>query len=266
MKAIVLSRRSHREYDEIISLYTYDNGRVEVLAKGNKKIVSKQSPFLEPFSIIECAIIPGREIDHLAKTQSVEYFPRIRQDEFKSRAGIWAATLTRALTPEHVPDKHIFFALKNWLEFLEKIDNASPIILDAFAIVLMRLLGFIPQLEECVICHKEFKIIAHDFLANENKLEPGIYYAGGGLVCGQCRLLKQNIGEEIAVLGLQELSALSLLVKGDWRLIVDFEIEKSESIRLHEVVYKFVLYHSEVPLRNWGFLFTMSELASRMVT
>lgn len=252
MQAIVLCRRVYREFDEIISLYTYDRGRVEVLAKGNKKIISKQSPFLEPFSIIECALIPGREINHLAKTQPVEYFAGIRQNEQKSRGAAWAVALTRALTPEHVPDKHIFFAVKNWLEFLNKTNGAPSILLDAFAIVLMRLLGFIPQLDECVICHKEFKIIAHDFLANENRSEPGIYYAGGGLVCSSCRVLKQNIGEEITTLGLKELSGLSLLIKGDWGLVANFAIEPSEIYRLHEVVYKFVLYHSEVPLRNWG--------------
>ena len=67
MQAIVLSRRAWREYDELVTLFTYDLGKVQGLAKGSKKIVSKQSPHLEPGAIVEVTIIPGREIDHLAK-------------------------------------------------------------------------------------------------------------------------------------------------------------------------------------------------------
>ena len=52
MLAIVLSRRAWREYDELISLYTYDRGRVEALAKSSKKLTSKQSAFFEPGQIL----------------------------------------------------------------------------------------------------------------------------------------------------------------------------------------------------------------------
>lgn len=256
MQAIVLSRRPHREFDEIISLYTYDRGRVEALAKGNKKIVSKQSPFLEPFCIVECALIPGREIDHLAKTQPVEYFALIRANEQKSRGAVWATSLTRALTPENVPDHQIFFVLKSWLEFLEKTSKISVLLQDSFAMVLMRLLGFVPQLDECLLCHKEFKVIAHELLDNKNSIEPGIYFAGGGLICGQCRLTKENVGEKISGLGMKELNAMLLLIKGDWRLVTEFPIEPGEINRVHDVVYKFVIYHSEVSLRNWRLFVT----------
>lgn len=251
MHAIVLSRRPYREFDEMISLYTYDHGRVEALARGNKKIVSKQSPWLEPFSVIECALIPGRGIDHLAKTQSVEYFAAIRADITKSLAAGWAVSLTRSLTPECVPDRQIWFALKSWLEFLAKNNGAPLLLWDSYAMVLMRLLGFVPQLDECVICHKKFKIIAHELLAAQKPVEPGIYFAGGGLICGQCRLKKADIGEEIAILGLQELSALMLLVRGEWRLVTEFDSAADETRRVHDIAYRFVIYHSETPLRNW---------------
>ena len=45
MYAIVLMRRDFRENDQIITFYTKDNGKVEVLARGVKKIISKNKIF-----------------------------------------------------------------------------------------------------------------------------------------------------------------------------------------------------------------------------
>ena len=62
MLAFVLSRRDFREYDQSISLYTLEKGRLEVLARGVKKILSKNAAHLEPFCLIEAEIIQGKEI------------------------------------------------------------------------------------------------------------------------------------------------------------------------------------------------------------
>lgn len=250
MQAIVLARRPFREYDEIISLYTYDLGRVELLAKGNKKIVSKQSAHLEPFSLVTIALIPGREIDHLAKAQLVDYFTNIRADFNKSFLAGYAVSITHHLVGERTPDRRIFFALKSWLEFLDKSKKDSVLILDSYVMVLMQLLGFTPQLDQCVVCGLAAKEILKNVLEKKSAL-PGIYYSGGGLICASCRVLKEKVGEEIATVGFQELNGLLLLVKGDWRLVADFMIDIDEAGRLHKVVYEFVVYHSEKPLRDW---------------
>ena len=251
MQAIVLNRRPFREYDEIVSLYTYDYGRVELLAKGNKKMVSKQSAQLEPFSLVTITIIPGKQIDHLTKAQVVHYFSEIRIDGGKSLLAGYAMSLTHHLVGERTPDQRIFFALKSWLEFLVTIPQTPLVVLDAYAMVLMGFLGFTPRLDNCVICDQEFKEIAQNILLKKGE-KPGMYYAGGGLICGTCRLLKERVGEEITVVGFQELSALAILVKGDWRLVAAFNLDEAERKQLHRVVYEFVVYHSEIALRDWG--------------
>ncbi|MFZ2978199.1 MAG: DNA repair protein RecO, partial [Candidatus Magasanikiibacteriota bacterium] len=69
MKAIVLSRRDFREADQIISLYTLEKGKMEILARGIKKITSKNSAHLEPFSLVEAEIIFGKELNYLGAVQ-----------------------------------------------------------------------------------------------------------------------------------------------------------------------------------------------------
>ena len=74
MQVIVLSRRNFREADQIISLYSFDKGKFEVLAKGIKKIISKNSAHLEPFCFSEVEIISGKEFDYLGFVQFLNNF------------------------------------------------------------------------------------------------------------------------------------------------------------------------------------------------
>ena len=84
MEAIVLSSRDFREFDQIISLYTKEQGKLELLARGVKKIISKNSAHLEPFSNVFIEIAKGKEIDHLTKVVPIMFFPNIRKDLSKS--------------------------------------------------------------------------------------------------------------------------------------------------------------------------------------
>jgi hypothetical protein len=80
MEAIVLSRRDFREYDQIITVYTKEQGKLELLARGVKKIVSKNTAHLEPFSYGMIESVPGKEILHLTTAQPLHTFPFIRSN------------------------------------------------------------------------------------------------------------------------------------------------------------------------------------------
>jgi len=62
MHSIVLSRRDLKEFDQIITLYTLEQGKIEVLAKGVKKILSKNSSSLLEGNLIEAEVIQAKEI------------------------------------------------------------------------------------------------------------------------------------------------------------------------------------------------------------
>lgn len=118
MQAIVLSRRDFRESDQIVSVYTKEKGKLNLLARGVKKITSKNSAHLEPFSLVDIEIAPGKEIDHLTKVVPVNYFSNIRADLQKSLAAGFVVSTTDKLLHTHESDKMIFDLLKNWLEFV----------------------------------------------------------------------------------------------------------------------------------------------------
>ena len=128
MQAIILSRRDFREYDQIISVYTKEQGKLELLARGIKKITSKNSAHIEPFSVVDIDIAEGHEINHLTKVQPVEYFKNIRQDLQKSLAAQYVVSITDKFVQVGERDERIFEGLKTWLEFLNIPISQYPLL------------------------------------------------------------------------------------------------------------------------------------------
>ena len=78
MQAIALKRKDFREVDQMISFYTRECGKLELLARGIKKIESKNSPHVEPFSYADIEFAAGKELYHLTKVQPIQSFKNIR--------------------------------------------------------------------------------------------------------------------------------------------------------------------------------------------
>ena len=148
MQAIVLSRRDFRESDQIISLYTLDKGKQEVLARGVKKITSKNSAHLEPFSFVDIEIVPGKEIDHLTKVQPINYFSDIRKDLQKSLSASYVVGLTDKLVHSGEYDERVFSLLREWLEVMNSLEYFNIVFVDCYIVILLYCLGFDITLSE----------------------------------------------------------------------------------------------------------------------
>ncbi len=62
----VLNSRPWREGDRIYTLFTDSAGKVEAIVAGSRKVISKLSPQLPPFSEVEIMVARGRQHDRLA--------------------------------------------------------------------------------------------------------------------------------------------------------------------------------------------------------
>jgi DNA repair protein RecO (recombination protein O) len=236
MLMIILSRKNFREYDQIVSFYTTEFGKLEVLAKGIKKITSKQSGYLEPFSLVEAEMIYGKEINRLVKVQPIEVFKNIRQNLQKSMIVGSIVDLVDKLLRTGEKDERIFYLLKAWLEYIEKIDVVNKGLLYAFIVSLFHFLGFAPELYKCIGCGKVKK---------ENI---GFDIKNGGLVCGVCGKDNPNIQiKEIYPIDLEEIKYFKILLSGNWQEISKLDDEK----KVFNLIYKFCQFHSDGKIVNF---------------
>ena len=88
--ALVLKRRDHNEHDRLFCLYTKDYGKIDVLAKGTKKISSKLNSYLEPFYLIKVMIAKGKGFDKLANCNLIEGYQNLRQNLLSEELLLWS--------------------------------------------------------------------------------------------------------------------------------------------------------------------------------
>jgi DNA repair protein RecO (recombination protein O) len=240
LEAVVLSRRNFREYDEMVSLYTKERGKVEILARGVKKIVSKNAPYLEPFSHIYAGVVPGKEIEHLTNVQSLSYFLHIRKDLQSSRSSYFVVDwLDHMLSPGQ-KDPALFHLLLSWLSFVDDSHFVSLGLLDAFMLKATSFFGFEPHLDGCVVCGTPLIDQIQVFFSFEN----------GGVLCQTHRNMQNNPSGE--VLSFAVVLSLQYFLGRSWREIVAYEIP-SQKETLHEFIHKYLLYTLEKPTLDWNF-------------
>lgn len=231
MQAIVLARRNFRENDQVISLFTREKGKITALARGVKKIVSKNSAFLEPFFFVEAEVLPGREVRHLTKATGVKSYRNIRADFRKSVIAGKAAVFIDRLVQDDQNEPAIFSLLERWLNFIDE-NNTGTGHYFGLIVRLFKILGYEPVLNKCVFCKKPAPPAATRLFFSP---------AGGGLACLACR---KKAGSDII---------LPLDVKdiAEWNIFFEREIFEWSFVitpRLERAIMDFAEYHTEKKL------------------
>lgn len=227
MYAFVLRRVDLREQDQIITLYTLENGKVDCLARGVKKILSKNSAYLLPVFLVEAEVLSGKEIGKLTKTIPILVYKNILDDLNKitllQTVFKWVNDLTK-----YEREPKIFFLIKSWMEFLDKTSKTDTALAYGFLGGILTGLGFAPELNGCIFCQNKDNLTA-------------FYPAGGGVVCKSCFISKkQTANIKIYPLRAVDLLAIRLLFAGDWRKILAHNTEIA-----NRLVFLYGQYHSE---------------------
>ncbi|HEY0560056.1 MAG: repair protein recO [Mycobacterium sp.] len=174
--AVVLRTAKLGEADRIVTLLTRRTGRVRAVAKGVRRTRSKWGARLEPFSIVDCQLFAGRNLDIV--TQAVTVRPlgeAIATDYARYTAGTAMLEAAERLTAEErEPATRLFFLLTGALSALADGEHAPGLLLDAFLLRSLEDAGYAMALLDCAGCG-----------------EPGPHRALsiplGGVVCPACR-------------------------------------------------------------------------------
>ena len=230
MYAFVLRRNNIRENDQLVSLYTWEKGKVEALARGVKKTISKNAAYLEPFFLIEAEILPKKETYQLVKAVPLYCYKNILNDLDKMVLLKTVFGWLLALTKNNERDDRVFLLIKNWLEFLDVTEKTSTALGYGFLANLVAIFGFLPGLNSCAVCN------------DKNNLA-GFFPAGGGVVCRKCLLIKKQQQEKVYPIRVIDLQTLQNLFSKQW----DKTLEQNTEIA-NRLVFLYVQYHSEKKL------------------
>ncbi len=150
--ALVLALYDFSNTSQIAVLFTRELGKVRGLAKGAKRGDGSFQGGLDVGSVYRVRMLAKSEgLDLLTKSEMSETFPGLRTDLPALYAAFYVIELADALTVEHDAQPEFWDAA---ISALRLLDRAAPrdIVLFAFEAAAMRLLGFMPRVDDCASC------------------------------------------------------------------------------------------------------------------
>jgi len=143
-EAIILKTDDLREVDRILTIYTKELGKIQVVARGVKKLESKLRYHLEPLSYSHLILIEGRNFRILKDAVLVNQFLSMREDLERIKIVYKIIDLVDELIVGEERDEDIWNLLLKALEELNVGGLASHMVQN-FQDNLLRLLGYDPK-------------------------------------------------------------------------------------------------------------------------
>lgn len=232
-EAIVLSRYAFRESDSRVILYSRERGKLELVARGTKKIKSKIAPHIEPFNLVEAMAIKGKSFDYLGSAISRSAFYNIKNDlSLLAVTGRIIKFLNQSVK-EAEPDQQIFLLTKEALEILndKKLKDGKEELIELFYIYkLMVILGYKPDLFNCLYCHKKISDQKNYFDITR-----------GGIICPSC--LKSLLNHARLTISSNLIKILRFADKNSLSELIKLKIDKILEKELDNLIRSFQKYY-----------------------
>ncbi len=222
-EGIVLKKIDRGEADQLLTIYTKDFGKVEILAKAMRKIKSKLRSESNLFNLSEIEFIQGKTYKTLTDASLIENFSEIRKDLKKLALSYRISEILDNLVRKEEKDESIWELL---IETLKKLNTPFPQNLDSqlifyyFTWNLLSFLGYKPELHICSLCQKE--LFPQNLYFN---------FQEGGVICQNCFKKIKN-GKEISP---ETIKILRFIIEKEWRIISQLKIDEKYFLSLKRI-------------------------------
>jgi len=151
--AIVLKSINWKDTSKIVSLYTREKGRLDVIAKGVRRKNHPQSSNFEALNQLETIIYfsDKRELQNIGETTLINSLHKIRIDLEKTAVGLAMLELLDTFFQQGETDTIFFDFLLTQFDALERSANFQ-LVFWYFILKLLSYLGFKPHFEQCNSC------------------------------------------------------------------------------------------------------------------
>jgi DNA repair protein RecO (recombination protein O) len=224
--ALIIRARDFGEADKILTLYTREYGKIQAIAKGVRKPVSRLRGGVQMFAHSKLLLYRGRSLATVSQAENIESFGSLQEDLVKLVYASYLAELLDIAVPEREPNERLF--LTTLLAFGLLLGEDPELVCRMYEIRLLYLLGYHPHLAHCMVCRRGLGAGAF-FLDPER----------GGIVCAECsgrRSLEGSISSG-TILTMQKL--LTIEPRQTFRL----KISPGQRGELEKALESYLEYH-----------------------
>lgn len=141
LEAIVLKRFNFSDADRFITLFSLEQGKILVLAKGIRKMSSKKRPSLEPVNYVKLLIAKTKSTHIVTQSELQNSFPDLKKNLTKITQTYQLLEIIDALLPEEVPHPTIFHTLLATFDHLKTQQENKSYLLETISFIIQDL-GF----------------------------------------------------------------------------------------------------------------------------
>ena len=240
-EAIIIKKIKLGEADRILSIYTPHLGKIQAVAKGVRRPKSKMAGHLELLTHSLVSLARGRNLDTITGSQTINSFLPLKSDLQLTSYGLYVTELVDQFTADYIADYPLFQLL---LETLKRLcqGNDNELVLRYFELQLLNEVGYRPQLQRCVSCHRLLEPITNSFCPS-----------AGGMLCPICRQ-SQPLTHPVSV---NALKVLRLLQSREYSTVVRLRMKPELSQQLADVMRDYLKYLLEREVKSAAWLDTL---------
>lgn len=244
-ESIVIRKEPWGEKDRLYTLFTSRAGKLRVVAKGSRKFQSKMAAHLEPFLLVDVMIARGRQMDKLAGSEQVSFFPSIEKDLAKLSLLSYCFEIVDKLTSLGQADEKIFNLSRDLLDIVGKEDlpeDRGLLLAKIFTLRLLIYLGYEPELLKCLECRK-------------NVFEKKMYFNPwrGGVLCNSCASIPRNQAFGQIETTPTVMKMLKSVRSGDLANSIDVMPTADLLKNFSAIIDEFLKYHLDGELKSEGY-------------
>ncbi|MAF85026.1 MAG: DNA repair protein RecO [Dehalococcoidales bacterium] len=241
-EAIIIRKIKLGEADRILTLYTPHPGKIRAVAKGVRRPRSKLSGHLELLTHSMVSLARCRNLDTIIGSQTINSFLPIKSNLELTSYALYATELVDQFTADNVENPPLFQLL---LETMKRLCQGgdNELVLRYFELHLLNLVGYRPQLQQCVSCKSALESTINSFC-------PG----AGGMLCPNCR--QNKLTYSISVNGQK---MLRILQSNEYNTVSQLEMNRELSGEIEGVMRNYLKYLLEGEVKSTAWLDTLRE-------
>ncbi len=233
MEAIILARKDIREFDQIVTIFSKEGGRQELVIRGVKKIKSKNAAHIEPCCFVSVDIARGKDLDYLVRSIPINIFKEIRSDVAKSYVAQYICQFVLKISKQNEVNIALYETILWSLHILEATKKPF-VFLNIFLLEIVSCVGFKPSFHNCVICDKE------------QKYNMSFVSKFGGICCNKCIPKERKL--DVHVLTKKDMKIIDLYLTKNFEQI---EYSISSMGGVHKIVLDYIRFHIEMYIPDW---------------
>ncbi len=249
-EAIIIKKTKLGEADRILTLYTPDRGKIQAVAKGVRRPKSKLAGHLELLTHSLVSLARGRNLDTITGSQTINSFLPLKNNLQRTSYALYATELVNQFTADHIENRPLFQLLLETMQQLCQADN-SELVLRYFELNLLNKVGYRPQLQQCITCHKPLTPVITSFSSSV-----------GGMLCPDCCQSQPSTYP----LSVNALKVLRFLQSSDYATASRLTMNPQLSRELEMVMRNYLKYLLEREVKSAAWLDTLREQTRQTAT